>query len=183
MIVLVMGVAGSGKTTVGELLAERLGWAFVDADAYHPAANVAKMARGIALSDEDRAPWLAQLAVLVHAARAERRSLVLACSALRRAYRELLLGGRRDDVLLVHLEGRAALIRARMEQRTHFMPPGALDGQIVTLEAPGDDEAPLILDVALPAAALVETIVARLDVTAREAEEPDATEQGATGEG
>jgi gluconate kinase len=124
VIVLLMGVSGSGKTTVGRLLADRLGWEFVDADAHHPASNVAKMASGLALSDEDRAPWL---------------------------------------VLLVYLEGRAEVIRPRMEQRTHFMPPGALDGQFATLEAPGADEAPLVLDVALPAEALVEAIVAHLD--------------------
>src|SRR5262245_7845236 len=110
VIVIVMGVAASGKTTVGRLLAERLGWPFVDADDHHAPASLAKMQAGQALTDEERAPWLARLAELVHAAREEHRPLVLACSALRRAYRDTLTGGRRDDVLLVYLAGDEELL-------------------------------------------------------------------------
>jgi carbohydrate kinase (thermoresistant glucokinase family) len=147
MIVIVMGVSGSGKSTVGRLLAERLGWPFIDGDTYHSAANVAKMRAGEALTDTDRAPWLATLAALVRDAREEQRSFVLACSALKRAYRDVLTGGRREDVLLVHLTGARDLVRERMQAREHFMPPGNLDSQLGTLERPGDDEDALVLEV------------------------------------
>ena len=132
MIVVVMGVSGAGKTTVGRLLAERLGWRFIDADEHHPAANVAKMAAGIALEDADRWPWLDALS---HLLRAEKNA-VLACSALKESYRQQLL---RDieDARIVYLHGTKALIAARLAERRHkFMPASLLDSQFATLEPP-----------------------------------------------
>lgn len=153
----VMGVAGVGKTTVGRLLAERLGWPFVDADAFHPAANVAKMKRGEPLTDADRAPWLAALRALLAQHAAEGQPLVLACSALRAAYRDVLADG--GPIAFVHLYGSSALIRTRMEARDHFMPPGLLASQFEALEPP---ENALTLSVEAPPAALVEAIVGHL---------------------
>ncbi|MEZ4553004.1 MAG: gluconokinase [Dehalococcoidia bacterium] len=145
VIVLVTGVAGSGKSTVGALAATRLGWRFVDADDYHSHANIEKMRAGRALTEADRRPWLERLAALVTDARSHGTSLVLACSALRRAYRDVLVGGRRDDVLLVYLWGDPALLEARMAAREHFMPAAGLPAQLATLEPPEADERPLIL--------------------------------------
>jgi gluconokinase len=161
-IVLVMGVSGSGKTTVGTLVAQRMGWAYLDADAYHSAENVAKMRAGEALTDDDRRGWLDTLARVVREAREARRSIVLGCSGLKRSYRDTLTGGRRDDVLLVHLTGEPELIRARMEGREHFMPPSNLTSQLETLEPPGEDEQALVLDVRKPPEALASVIVEEL---------------------
>ncbi len=157
-----MGVSGSGKTTVGRLVAGRLGWPFVEADDYHPPANVAKMRAGRPLDDADRAPWLDALAGVIARARAEGSSLVLACSALKRAYRDRLAGGRTDDLLLVFLEGDRDLIHRRMESRRHFMPPDLLDSQFAALELPGADEGALALDVDATPGALADAIVARV---------------------
>jgi gluconokinase len=134
VIVLVMGVAGAGKTTLGEALARRLGWRFVDADDYHPPGNVAKMAAGIALQDEDRWPWLDRLnALLRHSSQ-----LVLACSALKESYRRRLLQGVGEH-RVVYLHGERGLIAARLEQRRHkYMPASLLDSQIAALEPPAE---------------------------------------------
>src|SRR5690349_8780606 len=123
MIVLVMGVSGAGKTTIGELLAQRLGWPLIEGDDYHPAANVAKMASGIPLEDEDRWPWLDELNRLVRA----EDNAVVACSALRESYRRRLLQGI-DDSCVVYLEGSKSLIAARVAGRKHrYMPASLLD--------------------------------------------------------
>jgi gluconokinase len=138
MIVIVMGVAGSGKTTVGKGLADDLGWAFYDADDFHPPENVAKMAQGIALTDADRMPWLEALAALSRDVLAAGQSAVIACSALKRAYREVL---RVDaiQVRFVYLKGDYALFLNRLRQREdHFMKPDMLRSQFDTLEAPRD---------------------------------------------
>ena len=138
MIVVLMGVSGSGKTTVGRLLAHELGWPFYDADDFHPPANVAKMRRGVALTDADRAPWLdAVHAQLLRLARAG-QSAVLACSALKQAYRDRLSAG--VAVLrFVYLRGDASLIRLRLARRSgHFMPIDLLRSQLDTLEPPAD---------------------------------------------
>jgi gluconokinase len=138
MIVVVMGVTGAGKTTVGRLLAERLGAAFADADDYHPPENVAKMRAGVALDDADRAPWLARLNAVLREADAGGGSLVLACSALKRAYRDLLGAGIRD-LRLVFLDGSKELLARRLAERTgHYMNPALLDSQLATLERPAD---------------------------------------------
>jgi gluconokinase len=135
LIVLLMGVAGAGKTTVGQRLSQELGWAFADADDFHPAANVEKMKRGIPLTDEDRAPWLAGLRELIMRWIAEGQSGVLACSALKQAYRdELALG---PEVKVVYLKGRPELLRERMGARHgHYMKAGMLESQFAALEEP-----------------------------------------------
>ena len=152
MIVVVMGVSGSGKSTVGEALASVLHWPFLDADDFHPQANVAKMARGEPLTDDDRWPWLDRLAAEL-AARGG--NAVLACSALRAAYRERL--SRAGDVRFVHLHGDRDTIAARLASRQHrYMPATLLDSQFATLETPVDA---LALDVHDPVDAQVRAIV------------------------
>lgn len=136
-----MGVSGSGKSTVGRALAERLGWRFAEGDEFHSAANVAKMRAGIALTDEDRAPWLDAIAAWIRSTRASGERCVVACSALKRAYRERIAGGR-DDVRFVHLAGDHDTIAARLAQRTgHYMPLSLLKSQFDALEPPLDEGA------------------------------------------
>jgi gluconokinase len=138
MILVVMGVTGAGKTTVGRLIAERLGARFADADDYHPAENVAKMRAGIPLDDADRAPWLARLNGLLREADAKGESLVLACSALKDAYRERLAQGV-AGLRLVLLDGTREMLASRLAGRTgHYMNPALLDSQLATLERPDD---------------------------------------------
>jgi gluconokinase len=169
MVIVVMGVAGAGKTTVGSRLAEELGWTFVDADDVHPDENVAHMRRGEPLTDEHRRPWLRFLARLIADHAADGRPLVLACSALSQAHREVLLAevGTDDDVALVHLHADDVLLARRLHSRQgHFFPPHLMATQLAALEAPGDaDGIPLItLDAALPVDTLVEEIRSRLTV-------------------
>ncbi len=143
-----MGVAGCGKTTLGAAVAARRGWAFQEGDALHPPANVAKMAGGTPLVDEDRWPWLRTIAGVIDGWRAAGQSGVVTCSALKRVYREILIGDR-ADVRLVYLRGDKALIGGRMAARKgHFMPTTLLDSQFATLEEPGADERPVVIDVA-----------------------------------
>ncbi|HOF89810.1 MAG TPA: gluconokinase, partial [Armatimonadota bacterium] len=138
MIILLMGVAGSGKTTVGRLLAAELDWAFFDADDLHPPVNIAKMARGDALTDADRGPWLDAIHALLRSLRASDTPAVIACSALKAAYRARLLRGI-TDARLVYLKGDPALIRPRMASREgHYMPVSLLDSQFAALEEPDD---------------------------------------------
>jgi gluconokinase len=137
MIVIVMGVTGAGKTTVGRLLAEQLGWEFADADDFHPPSNVEKIRRGTALTDDDRKPWLARLRAVITNWIAEGRNVVLACSALKRSYRQELEAG--PDVRFVYLKGSADLIEARLRQRHgHFAGEQILPGQFADLEEPQD---------------------------------------------
>jgi gluconokinase len=139
MVVVLMGVSGSGKSTVGKLLAERLGWPFVEGDDYHPAANVEKMRSGTPLTDEDRRPWLAALRERVDRACTTGENIVLACSALKHAYQDYL---ERHDPACVHyvyLHGSEELIKLRLAARKgHFMNPGLLHSQFETLEPPAD---------------------------------------------
>ena len=134
--IIVMGVSGSGKSTIGALLAEALGWPFADADGFHPAANVAKMAAGQPLTDEDRWPWLDAIAAQIGASRTAEQPVVVACSALRRAYRERLRAGH-GDLIFLHLAGAPEVIAARQAARQgHFMPPSLMASQFATLEDP-----------------------------------------------
>jgi gluconokinase len=164
MIVILMGVSGSGKTSVGRVLADRLRWAFEDADDWHPAANVEKMRSGIALTEADRAPWIAALANAITGWVAGRRDVVLACSALRRWYRDALRSGASDPQTgrFVYLKGTYDAIDQRLRARTtHFMPESLLQSQFATLEEPDQAEA-LVIDVSLPVDAIVETIISEL---------------------
>lgn len=146
-VVVVMGVASSGKTSLGERLAKRLGWPFRDADSFHPPENVAKMAGGTPLNDEDRKPWLAAIAAWIDDLRAKGEHGIVTCSALKRAYRQVIVGDR-PDVALVYLKGSRELIGRRMAARQHhFMPPALLDSQFAALEEPGEDEHPLVVSV------------------------------------
>ncbi|PZR93395.1 MAG: gluconate kinase [Stutzerimonas stutzeri] len=157
-----MGVASSGKTSLGERLAERLGWPFRDADSFHPPANVAKMSSGIPLTDEDRRPWLAAIAAWIDDLRATGKNGIVTCSALKKAYREVIVGTR-PDVALVYLKGSRELIGQRMAARQHhFMPPALLDSQFATLQEPGADENPLVVQVEASKEAIVEQVVREL---------------------
>ena len=148
-VVVIMGVAGSGKTTAGEALAGALGWRFVEADDHQPPANIAKMARGEPLDDHDRWPWLDELRGIIDEALASGDTLVMACSALRHSYRERLAGAAAGGrVRFVHLAGSPELFRARLAQRRrHFMKPAMLDSQLATLEVPTHA---IVVDAALP---------------------------------
>ena len=137
MIVIVMGVTGAGKTTVGQLLADKLGWQFADGDDFHPLANVEKMRRGIPLTDDDRRPWLAQLRTQIQAWIAQHRNVVLACSALKQSYRDELRTG--PEVRFVYLKGSPELISRRLQSRHgHFAGAQILAGQFADLEEPAD---------------------------------------------
>jgi gluconokinase len=137
MVIVMMGVSGAGKTTIGKALAENLGWQFIDADDYHPAANIEKMRAGIPLSDQDRKPWLSALRNRVHNACSHKENAVLACSALKHSYQDYLEGHDPGCVHYVFLYGSEDLIRKRLEaRRGHFMNPNLLHSQLETLEPP-----------------------------------------------
>ena len=158
---LVMGVSGCGKTTIAGLLAKHLGWRLLEGDAFHPPENLAKMRAGTPLTDDDRWPWLRAIAAAIDDARRENQSVVVACSALKRAYRDVLTGGH-ADVVLIYLRGSRDLIASRLAvRRDHFMPPGLLDSQFATLEEPGPDEHPIVADTG-PAPEAIAAAVSRL---------------------
>ena len=162
MAVVVMGVSGSGKTTVGKLLAERLGWHYQEGDALHPPENVAKMSAGTPLTDADRMPWLHRIAARIDDWRSRGESGVVTCSALKRAYRDIIIGDR-PDVGLVHLKGSRELIGQRMAARKgHFMPTALLDTQFATLQEPAPEERAIVVDVGGTPAEIVDEIVRRL---------------------
>lgn len=156
-----MGVVGAGKTTVGNLLAQRLGWQFADADNFHPAANVDKIRRGIALDDADRAPWLSALRNAILQWNAEQQNAVLACSALKRKYRDQL---RAEGVRFVYLKGNYELIEQRLQRRTgHFASDSILKSQFEDLETPDDA---ITVDIAASPDAIVTEIIAQLKSSA-----------------
>ncbi|MEJ0015283.1 MAG: gluconokinase [Acetobacteraceae bacterium] len=162
-IAVMMGVSGSGKTTVARGAAQRLGWRLVEGDDFHPPANVAKMHAGTPLTDDDRWPWLRAIAAEIDAMRARGESAVVACSALKRAYRDILIG-ERPDVVLVYLQGTQSLIGDRIAARKgHFMPPALLDSQFATLEEPGADERPIVVSVAPAPDAIIDDVVRQLE--------------------
>lgn len=156
--IVVMGVSGSGKSSVGQRLAAALGYLYIEGDSHHPDSNVAKMRRNIPLTDDDRWPWLRRLAALMHESRSP---VVLACSALKRSYRDELR--RAGPVVLVYLEGERDLIARRMGSRTgHFMSPALLDSQFATLEPPATDEHSIAVSVEWPVAAIVAAVLQKL---------------------
>ena len=157
-IVVVMGVAGSGKTTVGTMLADAMHCAFLEGDSLHPAANVEEMSHGIPLTDADRAPWLAAIHARLLEAVTSGRSLVVGCSALKQSYRTVLANG--IPITWVYLKGSAALIRSRLQHRTgHYMKADMLASQFEALEEPSDA---LVVDVSQTPSAIVEQILAEL---------------------
>ena len=157
-----MGVSGSGKSTIADKLAQRLSWRYVDGDTFHSASNVAKMKAGHPLTDEDRWPWLQAIANEIDRLCAAGEHAVIACSALKRSYRDVLVHGR-DDVRMIYLEGSQQLIAGRLAQRKHhFMPPGLLESQFETLEPPGSDEHPLTVSIDASVDAIVDAIVEQL---------------------
>ncbi len=162
MAVVMMGVSGSGKTTVARGVAGRLGWDVLEGDSYHPPANVAKMHRGEPLDDADRLPWLHAIASAIDAELSAGRSCVVACSALKRSYREILIGAR-AHVALVYLQGARKLLADRLAHRQgHFMPPSLLDSQLATLEEPGKMEKPITISVAPSPPEIVAAVLAAM---------------------
>ena len=154
VLVVVMGVSGCGKSTVGKLLARQLQAEFLEGDELHPPRNIDRMASGIALTDNDRRDWLLEIAQQLADARAGRHALVVSCSALKRSYRDMLRTAA-SQLAFVHLHGGRALLEARLAARPgHFMPSSLLDSQLQTLEVPGADERAIALDVTLPPAEL-----------------------------
>jgi ribose 5-phosphate isomerase A len=161
-ILVLMGVSGAGKTTIADELEARLGWSFKEGDALHPEANLAKMHAGIPLTDADRQPWLESVAAWIDAQRASRQPGIITCSALKRAYRRIVVGDR-PEVRLVYLRGSQEVMADHLARRSgHFMPASLLQSQIDTLEEPGPDEDPLIVDVGAPAGEVAAQIIRRL---------------------
>ena len=158
--IILMGVAGSGKTTVGKTLATHLGWGFYDADDFHPPENIIKMASGIPLNDADRAPWLATLHQLISSSLKADRPGVLACSALKERYRQQLVGDN-EDVKIVYLKGSYELIWSRMSRRMeHYMKPQMLQSQFEALEEPTDA---LTIDISMPMEDIVREILKSME--------------------
>jgi gluconokinase len=164
VIVIVFGVSGAGKTTIGKLLAEQLGWRFYEADDFHPRANIEKMHRGCPLTDEDRGPWLERLREQITRSLAAKEDAVLACSALKRAYRERLRVS--DDVRFVFLRGDYTLVEKQFRcRRAHFMNPDLLRSQFTDLEEPEADEDVLMIELGRTPHELVSEIKRKLRLT------------------
>lgn len=162
LVIVVMGVAGSGKSTVAERLGARLGWSVVDGDSFHTPGHVAQMRAGLPLGEADRAPWLAAMAAWIDGRLEADAPGILACSALRRAYRETLTRGR-PGVRVVYLDGSRSLIGQRIAARTgHFMPAALLDSQFAILEPPAPDEGALAVPIADSPDSIAATIARRL---------------------
>lgn len=161
-VVVVMGVSGCGKSTIASMLAHRLNWIYEDGDWFHPQSNVKKMHAGEPLTDEDRWPWLHGIAAWIDATRRAGNRGTVACSALKRAYRDILVG-ERPDVRIVYLKGERDLIARRLAARHgHYMPPSLLDSQFATLEEPQPDEHPIVVSIVPHPREIVEEIVKRL---------------------
>jgi gluconokinase len=165
-ILIVMGVSGSGKTTIATLLAKRLGWPFRDADEFHPQANIDKMKSGVPLTDVDRRPWLRAIAAWIDEELARGAKAIVTCSALKRSYRDIIIDGRKD-ICLIYLKGEKALLESRLAKRHgHFMPRSLLQSQFDDLEEPGADENPLTVSVDATPDSIVTQILDRLEMRA-----------------
>jgi gluconokinase len=165
-VAVVMGVSGCGKSTIASLLARRLNWIYQDGDGFHPQSNIRKMHAGEPLTDEDRWPWLHGIAAWIDATRRVGNHGTVACSALKRAYRDILVGERRD-VRIVYLKGERDLIARRLAARNeHFMPSSLLDSQFAALEEPQLDEHPIVVSIVPHPREIVEEIIKRLGVDA-----------------
>jgi len=162
MVLVVMGVSGVGKTTLAKAIAERLGWTFKEGDELHPAANIAKMKAGIPLTDADRWPWLDAVGAWIDDQLSAGRSGVITCSALKRAYRDLLVAGRTQVIFVFDQLGREAAAARIAGRKGHFMPPSLLASQFADLEPPGPDEPVIVVDGAAPVPVQVEAVVRRL---------------------
>jgi gluconokinase len=164
-VIVVMGVSGSGKSTIAAMLAVRLGWTYEDADWFHPPANIEKMHSGRPLTDNDRWPWLEAVAAWIDETRRAGRHGVIAFSALKRAYRDVLIG-ERTDVRLVYLKGDQDLIARRISLREehHFMPASLLDSQLAALQEPGEDEHAIVVPIDASPHDIVEAVVAKLGI-------------------
>lgn len=157
MVYVVMGVSGCGKSTVGAMLASRMNISFIDADDYHPEKNVEKMMRGVALMDEDRIPWLEKLGELIKETLSKGEEMVLACSALKHSYREILAGQNSRFVRFIYLKCSFGTVRKRLQaRRGHFMPPALLESQFADLQEPRDA---FSVDAELPAERIVDSVV------------------------
>jgi gluconokinase len=171
-VLIVMGVSGAGKSTIGEKLAAQLGWTYEDGDRFHPPNNVAKMGAGHPLTDEDRWPWLQAIATEVDRVCMAAQPAVIACSALKRAYRDLLVHGR-NDVRIIYLQGTPDLIANRLAQRQgHFMPRELLASQFKTLEPPDPSENPITVSIDGPVEAIVNDIIRQLRLSAADSNAP-----------
>lgn len=160
---IVMGVSGSGKSIIADALGRRLGWIVEDADRFHSQNNIDKMRAGKALTDEDRRPWLRAVAAEIGRRRADGTSVIMACSALKRAYRDILVQGR-SDTRIVYLRGDKDLIARRLKaRRDHFMPQRLLESQLATLEEPTEDERPIVVDIDAPVNDITDRIIIALD--------------------
>src|SRR5215468_8137168 len=172
--IVVMGVSGSGKSTIASMLAQRLHWVYEDADWFHPKSNIEKMHHGEPLTDEDRWPWLHAIAEWIDAIRSAGGHGVVACSALKRAYRDILIGNRRD-VRLVFLKGDRDLIARRIAARAdHFMPSTLLESQFAALEEPQADEHAIVVSIVPHPREIVEAIVRKLGAQSAAADTTDA---------
>jgi len=173
--IVLMGVSGSGKSTIASMLAQRLHWVYEDADWFHPKSNIEKMHHGEPLNDEDRWPWLRAIAEWIDATRSAGGHGVVACSALKRAYRDILIGNRRD-VRLVFLKGDRDLIARRIAARAdHFMPSTLLESQFAALQEPQADERPIVVTIVPHPREIVEAIVSELGVESVAAETGQAS--------
>jgi gluconokinase len=171
-VIVVMGVSGSGKSTIASMLAHRLHWTYEDGDWFHPKSNVEKMHHGEPLTDEDRWPWLRAIAAWIDKTRRDGSHGIVACSALKRAYRDILVG-ERPDVRLVFLKGDRDLVARRIAARNgHFMPSSLLDSQFATLEEPVADERPIVVSIAPHPREIVDAIVRKLAVAETAAAKP-----------
>jgi gluconokinase len=165
-VLVVMGVSGSGKSTIGGMLARRLGWEYEDGDWFHPQSNIDKMHAGHPLTDEDRWPWLRAIARHIDETRRQGGHAIIACSALKRAYRDIIVGDR-PDVGLIYLKGDRNLIARRLATRYgHFMSPQLLDSQFAALEEPQAGERAIVASIDASPRAIIEAIVTQLGVSA-----------------